>query len=73
MADSTPPKNRMIAFAGIGFELIGLLLGGAFLGQYLDTKYAVEGWWTAGLVILALIGWLVHLIVMLKSFQASEP
>ena len=64
--------NRMVAFVGIGFELIGLLLGGAFLGQYLDREFGVAGLWTAGMVILGLVGWLVHLVILLKGYQSTE-
>ena len=60
------PKNKMAAFAGIGFELIALLLGAVYLGQYIEGRVGGKGLLTAGLVVLAFIGWIVHLVVMLK-------
>lgn len=66
-------KNRMAVFAGVGFELIALLLSGAFLGQYLEKRFPSQGFLTAGLVILALVGWMVHLIVLLRRMDENSP
>lgn len=73
MDEKEQTRGKMAVFVGIGFELIGLLLGAAFLGRYLDEKFALKGLMTAGLVILALVGWLIHLVVLLKGFQADTP
>lgn len=73
MDEEQQRRGKMAAFVGIGFELIGLLLGAAFLGRYLDQKFAFQGLVTAGLVILALVGWLIHLILLLKGLDSNSP
>jgi MFS-type transporter involved in bile tolerance (Atg22 family) len=65
-------KNRMAAFAGIGFEIVGLMVGAVLIGQYLDERFNAKGMITAGFVILALTGWLIHVIYMLKSFSGED-
>jgi len=68
-------KNKMAVFVGIGFEIIGILVLAAWAGGWLDKAYGLKGMGTAGLVILGLIGWLVHLLYLLKDFEndQSEP
>jgi hypothetical protein len=62
-------NNRMAAFVGIGFEIVGLLVFAVLFGDYLDTYFAAKGLITAGLVVLALTGWVIHVVVMLRGFE----
>lgn len=65
-------RAKAIVFAGMGFELVGLILAGLYLGQFLDKQYNLNGLATAGLSILVLIGWMVQLVFMLRKFLAEE-
>ncbi|MCB0356316.1 MAG: hypothetical protein KDD40_04875 [Bdellovibrionales bacterium] len=65
-------KNKGIVFAGMGFELAGLIVGGLFLGQHLDKTYHLGGLATALITFAALGSWLTHLIFMLRKFQTEE-
>ena len=64
--------RKYIIFASIGFELVGLIIGCFFLGQFLDTKYQTKGLFFVGLSVLSLIGWLVRVIWLLKRFQDED-
>lgn len=64
--------SKYIVFASIGFELVGLILGCYFLGNFLDEKYQTKGLIFVGLTILALIGWLVRVIWLLQRFQKQD-
>ncbi len=64
--------NKYLVFAGIGFELIGLILLSVYIGDTLDSKWPSKGMWVAGLILLSLVGWMVHLVFLLKSAQKSE-
>ncbi len=64
--------GKYIAFASIGFELIGLILGCYYLGKILDDKYKTNGLIFVGLSILSLIGWLIRVIWLLKRVQKQE-
>lgn len=66
-------SGKMAAFVGIGFEVVGLLIASVWVGGWLDTKFQLKGMATAGLVVLALAGWFVHIIWMLKRFEKDEP
>lgn len=61
--------NKYIVFIGVGFELVGLIIGGVFLGEFLEGKIPSKGLWTSGLIVLALIGWFIHLMVLLKNSE----
>lgn len=65
-------KNNLWAFVSIGFEIVGLILVAVYLGAYLDEKYQLKGLGTGGMVIVALTGWLVRIILMLKKIQSDE-
>ncbi|MEN0058795.1 MAG: AtpZ/AtpI family protein [Bdellovibrio sp.] len=64
--------KRYIIFASIGFELVGLILGCFYLGQYLDEKYQTKGLIFVGLVFAALIGWLWRVIWLLRRMQKLD-
>ncbi|HEY1080174.1 MAG TPA: AtpZ/AtpI family protein [Bdellovibrio sp.] len=64
--------KKYIIFASIGFELVGLILGCFYLGQYLDQKYESKGLIFVGLTFLCLIGWLWRVIWLLQRMQKSE-
>ncbi len=61
-----------IIFISIGFELVGLIIGCFYLGQYLDEKYQTKGMIFVGLSVASLIGWLARVIWLLKRIQADE-
>lgn len=64
--------KKYIIFASMGFELVGLILGCFYLGQYLDQKYHSKGLIFVGLTFASLIGWLFRVIWLLRKMQRSE-
>lgn len=65
-------NKKMAAFVGIGFEVVGLIIAAVWAGGWLDARYNLKGMATAGLVIVALVGWFVHILWMLKSFEKDD-
>jgi len=64
--------NRYIIFASIGFELVGLIVGCFYLGEFLDAKYQTGGMAFVGLSVASLIGWLVRVIWLLQRVQKQD-
>lgn len=64
--------NKYIVFLGIGFELVGLIIVSVYVGEYLETIKPTKGLWVAGLILVSLIGWMIHLLVMLKTAQKQK-
>ena len=58
---------------GMGFELVGLILGGLYVGSQIDKEMKWPGYAVAGAMGIALIGWFIHLIFMMKKFMAELP
>jgi flagellar biogenesis protein FliO len=56
----------------MGFELVALILGCFFLGEYLDKTYHSKGLIFVGMSFLALIGWMVRIIWLVRRFQKEE-
>lgn len=65
-------KSQLLVFVSIGFEIVGLILAAVYIGKYLDEKHQLNGLGTGGMVILALSGWLVRIIMMLKKIQDQD-
>ncbi len=59
-------------FAGMGFELVGIVLAGLYIGQKLDEVYDWGGLGVAGMIILATGGWIYHLIHLLKRYVDNQ-
>lgn len=65
-------KKSMLVFAAMGMELVGVILGGILLGRWLDDKYGWNGIGVLSLSILCLVGWLVHIIVLLRQMESKS-
>jgi len=64
-------SNKYLVFIAIGFELVGLIVAAAILGKYLDDTYGLKGLGLIGLSFLALAGWLVHIIALVKKIESN--
>lgn len=57
---------------GMGFELVVMVLAGAYFGKYIDDYMKWQGLATAGLIVGSLVLWFYHLMVLLKKIQADD-
>ena len=64
--------DKGIMFLGMGFELVAMCLGGYYLGEYLDQYFAWNMKSGAYLIVILLIGWFIHLIYLIKRFEAED-
>ncbi len=64
-------KNKYIIFAGMGLELIGIMLGCLFVGQKLDQAYDLKGLAMIGLSAAGLTGWLIQIVRLTKNIENS--
>jgi hypothetical protein len=65
--------HKGLVFVGMGFELLGVILGCLFVGQEVDKQMGWPGYGLIVFVVGGLVGWMIHLIFMLKKFMANEP
>ncbi len=63
------PGNKYIVFMAIGMELVGLVFVSVYLGQFFDSKYGLKGFATAGFTLLSLIGWVIHIILLVRKIE----
>ncbi len=63
--------KRGLIFMGMGFELLGLILGALFLGQAVDKYFGWNGYGIATFVVVVMISWMYHLIVLLRQFMVK--
>jgi len=64
--------NKYIVFAGVGFELVGLIVISVYAGEYLDQIKPTKGLWVAGLILLSFVGWMIQLVYMLKKTEKQK-
>jgi F0F1-type ATP synthase assembly protein I len=62
-------KNKYIVFAGMGFELIGIIIATLILGQWLDEKFNLKGLSMIGFSMAGLSGWIYHIILLAKKME----
>jgi hypothetical protein len=63
--------KKGLVFLGMGFELLGLILGGLYIGRAIDHEMAWPGYGVALMVVICMASWMVHLIFLLKRFMAD--
>ncbi|MCB0369084.1 MAG: hypothetical protein KDD45_06430 [Bdellovibrionales bacterium] len=64
--------NKYILFIGIGFELVGLIVGAIYLASFLEEKYGNKGTISAGLILIALVAWFVHIYYLLRKLYSDS-
>ncbi len=64
--------NKGILFLGMSAELLGLILGAAYLGDLIDKHYQWKGLATAGLIVLSLFSWLTRLVFLIKKMNNED-
>ncbi len=62
------PLNNFLKYSGMGFAMLGPILGGMFLGKYLDEEFQTSGW----KIGLTLFGVFAGLYLALKDFIKSN-
>lgn len=65
-------NRKGMVFAGMGFELLGLVVAGLYMGRAIDQEMGWPGYALAGLVMVALLGWCFHIYWLLERFERDE-
>jgi F0F1-type ATP synthase assembly protein I len=63
---------KQLVFAGLGVELVSLILASVWLGPKLDDYFETKGVFLVIMLIMVLVGWFVRLFFLLKKLNASE-
>ena len=65
-------RKKGLVFAGMGFELLGLILTALFAGKYVDKHFGLGGLCIALFSFIALIIWVYHLVILTRQFQKND-
>ena len=68
---SSDPKNPLAVFAGIGFEIVALIFAAVFIGSKIDKSLGLQGIATICLILLATLGWMIHVYFLLKKLNSK--
>lgn len=65
--------NRTYALlVALAFECVGVVTALVLIGRYFDSKYGWSGMGAAAGAIIGVIGWVTHLIVVLRQLAKEE-
>jgi hypothetical protein len=56
----------------MGFEIVGVILVAIYLGSWLDEKYSWGGLGLVGSFVVGFVGWLTHVLVIIRNLEQSE-
>ena len=65
-------KNKYIVFISIGIELVGSIMVGIFLGQYLVKEFNLNKNLPVFLLLLFLILWFLRVLKLLKQTKNND-
>ncbi|HET7615620.1 MAG TPA: AtpZ/AtpI family protein [Bacillales bacterium] len=69
MSRNTEDPWRMTGLLGtLGLEITGCIVGGAFLGRYLDARFGTDPVWLAVCLIAGLLLGILSALYTLKTF-----
>ncbi len=64
-------KDKMrsyLKYSGLAFQLLGLILIGYFIGDWIDDKMGtVKPYWTAGVIVFILLAFMISMIYNLTK------
>jgi hypothetical protein len=72
MSDQNGSSRKLAVFMAMGFECVGLVTAAVLLGRYCDNQYGWKGLGAAAGAIVGVVGWVTHLIVVLKSAASDS-
>ena len=62
-------NKKGLIFAGTGFELVGMVLAGYFLGTKLDEFFGKKGVYVGVCIMGFMALWTFHFVFLLKKFM----
>lgn len=65
-------NKKGLVFMAMGFEIGAGIIGATILGQSIDEYYSTNGLVTMVLCLLVLVGWFIHLAVLIKKYQRDN-
>lgn len=65
-------QNKGMVFMGMGFELVILILAGAYFGDLIDKHFGWKGYASVTFIVLFLGSWFYHLLVLLKKVNEES-
>ncbi len=72
MKNKVEIRNKGLVFAGLGMEVIGMMVGSVIFGAEIDKYYGWPGYAVMLLVIASFIVWVVHVVVISKRFMREH-
>lgn len=64
--------RKAAIFMALGFECVGLVMVGLWLGEYLDKEYSLGGNGTTYGVMGAIVLWIVHILAAHRQLEKAE-
>lgn len=65
-------NNKLIVFVGIGLEAVGLIMAGVWFGQFIDSYFKLKYVFISIMPLIALAGWLAHIVFMIKNMNNKD-
>lgn len=67
--DEGNKTGKGLVFAGLGMEIIGMMIGSVFIGQEIDKLVGWPGYSVIVLVLASFGVWVWHIIAISKKFM----
>ena len=65
-------QHKGLVFAGLGMEVIGLMVGSVILGTEIDKHFGWKGYSVFFLLLTSFSVWVFHVIVLAKRMMNDE-
>lgn len=65
-------NSKAYVFIGMGFELIGAVLVLLWVGGIVDHEYGWKGFGSIAGIVIALVGWITHLLLVVRKLANDE-
>jgi len=65
-------KTKLLAAAGLGMELVGMVMVMFYAGRYIDRKFELPGYGVTIGGMLALVMWLTHVVIIVQGLDKED-
>lgn len=64
--------RKAAVLISMGFEIVGIVLAAVWIGGWIDERYNWGGLGLVAAIVLGFVGWLLHVILILRTLEQSE-
>jgi F0F1-type ATP synthase assembly protein I len=70
--DSGVLDRKMMAYGALGFEVIGFMVAGVYIGNWAEERFKGNGLYLVGCILVALSAFVAHVVLVQNKLSEDD-